>query len=212
LFSLRDLLADHAFGVTGEGRFSGEAVVEEDTNGVKVAPGSGLLALELLGRHVADAADDLAGLPRLFLLHDASDAEVRDLDGAFPRNEDVRGLYVAVNDPAPVRVIESPQELSYHPPREPLTQTPLGRALERASHVLPVDVLGHDERNLAVLTDVVDLDDVLVVQGSHYPRLLLEARPERYLLRVARVKRFQGYATPEDRVLRLVDDGHSPRA
>ncbi len=158
-----DLLASDALGVAGEGRLSGEAVVEEDADGVEVTPGGGLIAPELLGRHVPGATDDLAGLPRLFLFDDAGDAEVRDFDGAFPRDEDVRGLYVAVDDPAPVRVVERLQELPDHPPRESLTQTALGRTLEHAPHVLPFDVLGHDERNLAVLADVVDLDDVLVV-------------------------------------------------
>src|SRR5215210_1544535 len=105
-----DLLAGHALGVAGEGWLSGEAVVEEDADGVEIAPGGGLLAPELLGRHVAGAADDLSGPSRLFLLDEAGDAEVRDLDGAFPRDQDVGGLYIAVDDPAPVRVFERLQD------------------------------------------------------------------------------------------------------
>lgn len=56
----------------------------------------------------------------------------------------------------------------------------------------------------------VRLDDVLVVQRGHDPRLLLEARPEGGVFGIAEVKRLQGHATPEDCVLRLVDDGHPP--
>src|SRR4028118_593724 len=193
-----DLLSGHALGIAGEGRSPGEAVVKKDADGVEVAPGSGLLTPKLLGRHVAGAADDLSRPPRLFLLDDAGDAKIRDLDGAFPRDKEVGGLYVAVDDPAPVCVFECLQELPDHSPSKPLAQTTLGRALEHASHVLPFYVLRNDERNLALLADVVDLNDILMVQGSHHPRLLLEARPERRLHSVAAVERFQGYATPAE--------------
>src|SRR3712207_6647724 len=100
-------------------------------------------------------------------------------------------------------VLERLQKLPNHSPGEPFAQTPLGRTLEHAANVLPFDVLGDDKRYLAILADVVDLDDVLMVQRSHHPRLLLEARPESGLLGVAAVERFQGYATSEDCVLRL---------
>ena len=76
----------------------------------------GGLAAHLLGRHVAEGAEDDAGLgaPGLgrkvgparagaFRLRQLGQAEVEDLDAAVLRDEEVLGLQVPVDDPLLVR-------------------------------------------------------------------------------------------------------------
>ena len=119
-----------------------------------------------------------------------------------------RRLYVPVDDAPPVGVGERPQELRRHPPNELLVQPPPAVLTEEVPDVPAGHALDHDKRHLAVLGNVVDLYDVLVVEGGHRPRLLPEAPPERGHFGVAVVQGLERDGTTEDGVLRLVDDRH----
>src|SRR4029453_9859638 len=111
------VLPGEAFDVAGERRPSRQAVVEEDTHRVDVAPWCRVLAPELLGRHVAGAADDLTGLAHrdIVLLDYAGDTKTTALDGPPRREEDIGWLDVPVYDAPPVGIGERVQKLLRHP-------------------------------------------------------------------------------------------------
>jgi hypothetical protein len=113
-----------------------------------------------------------------------------------------------VDDAPPVGIGERPQELRSHPVGELLVEGSAAVPGEELADVPAGDAFGHDERHLALMGDVIDLDDVLVVEAGHSPRLLLEALAEGGYLGVAPVKRLERDGTPEDGVLRFVDDRH----
>jgi hypothetical protein len=155
-------------------------VVEKHAHGVDIAPRRRVLAPELLRGHVTGAAHDLTGrAARVVFLDDTGDAEVCHLDDSFLREEDVGGLDVPVDDAPPVGIGERQQELLGHPLHELLVQPAATSVGEQVAHVPAGDAFDHDEGYLAVLGDVVDLHDVLVVQRGHRAGLLPEAPLER---------------------------------
>ena len=203
------VLPGEALDVARERRPPGQTMVEKHAHGVNVTPRRRILSPELLRGHVAGAAHDLTGRAgRVVLLDDAGDAEVGDLDGSFLRKEDVGRLDVPVDDAPPVGVGEREQELLGYPLHELLVQAAAAPVGEEVADVPAGDALDHDEGHLAILGDVVDLYDVLVVQGGHRAGLLPEAPPERGHLGVFVVEGLQRDGAAEDVVFRPVDDRH----
>ena len=80
----------------------GEHLVEDHAQRVQVARRADPPAGRLLGGHVPRAAQDVPGLGDGGGLGCPGDAEVRDLRVSGPREEDVAGLDVAVDDAPPV--------------------------------------------------------------------------------------------------------------
>jgi hypothetical protein len=127
---------------------------------VPVASSSGL------GIRIAPAALSLAvGV----LLQDLGDAEVEHLDGAGLGDEDVVGLEVAVDDALHVRARERAQDRDHDLHRAGVRQAlaVLGQVGER----LAAQELEHDVRRAAVLADLVDHDDVVVLAERGGARL-----------------------------------------
>ncbi|MFT3766140.1 MAG: hypothetical protein QM820_11595 [Minicystis sp.] len=170
-----------------ERRAQREQLVEHDAERVDVAPAIDLLPPRLLGRHVPDLALEHAGL--VAEEAGAGDAEVGDLHHALVRHEDVLRRDVAVHDGerhaplvAPlVGVVQPLRGLGHdergHGRRDARALLP-GRG-DHPAEIEPLDVLHREEQPLlAVIGELVDLDDVRVVEPGRELRLLHEHRPE----------------------------------
>ena len=92
-----------------ESRAEREQLVERQPQRVDVGPGIPF-APEPLGGHVADRAQDVAGLGQPLVVP-LGQAEIGDPDHAFGVQQQVRRLDVAVHDPARVGVGEAPGDL-----------------------------------------------------------------------------------------------------
>jgi hypothetical protein len=146
------------------------------------APVEGLAA-ELLGRHVAQRASDLAaprrrGAPggrRLVVeraLGVGGDAEVQHLDGVVGADHDVRGLEVAVDDPVGVGAGQRARHRGHDREHPRHRQALAARELRQG---LAGDVLEHQIGRVVVLADLMDRDDVRVRAASGHARLGEEA-------------------------------------
>ena len=110
------MLREHERRVLGrEGRAARDELVERDAERVEIAGGTGLLAADLLGRHVADGADDDALGRQPAGVGEVGDAEVAERGGAVGGEPHVVGLDVAVHDAVLVRVGEAGGELAADP-------------------------------------------------------------------------------------------------
>src|SRR5512143_2055377 len=86
-----------------ERRGAGQEVIDGTAERVDVAPNArGPAVARLLGRNVIEGADGrpLAGDALVFVLSPEVESEVNDLDVSFERAEQIRGLDVAVDQPA----------------------------------------------------------------------------------------------------------------
>ena len=142
--------------------------------------GVGGLPSHLLGRHVAERSQHDArlraapspsagssGLPRLAsLLRQLRQAEVEDLDPAVPRDEEVLGLQVPVDDPLLVRGGQAVRDLQRVVDRLARRDASAG---ERRAQRLAFEQLLHDVGRALVGPDVVDGRDVGVVQDAGRP-------------------------------------------
>ncbi len=205
-----DLVRDRREVVRREGLLPREELVEDDAEGEEVAPPVDRVAGHLLGRHVVGRPEELPRRREVRLLG-LRDPEVCDLDLALGGDDDVRGLHVAVDDPAAVRVVERLGDLA----------DDLGDALERERRllgdelleVLPLDVLHRDERGvrLGVLADVVHRDDVRVGQDPRGLGFAEEPLLELSLLDVVLAHgadRLERHEPADDGVAAEVDDAH----
>ncbi len=203
-----------------ERRPAGQHLVQHHAQRVDVGAVVDLAgAPALLRRHVdrrphqrADAR--LHRLRQIAGVHDLRDAEVEQLDVRPPRRRrqqlDVVRLEIAVNDPLVVGGAERAADLIGD-------LGDLGRrdgaARDALVHRLAAEEL-HDEVGLPVggLTEVEDLDDVLVPDGVDGARLVEEAGDDLGLPRQRHVQQLDRDLAPDDRVLGLIDHAHAPLA
>jgi hypothetical protein len=99
-----------------EGDAAGQRLVEDAAEGVDVAAGVELVALDLLGRGVVGGAHPLAGLGHLGgcggdALGQPEIGQVRPLSAALVADQQVGRLHVAVHQPARVRGVQRPADL-----------------------------------------------------------------------------------------------------
>ena len=201
----------------------GRHLVEHRAEREDVRPRVGLLALELLRRHVLERAEDRAflrqvgvlrrqrGQPRLRLdrrRHRLRQPEVEQLHARL-RQHDVAGLQVPVHDPLPVRLVQCVGDLDAVPQRLLQRQRTLREALAER---LPLEQLHHEILGLALPPHVVERADVRMRELRDRLRFPLEAlasirgrhRPFRQHL--------DRDGALEPRVPRLVDLSHPARA
>src|SRR4029079_8143740 len=119
--------------------------------------------------------------------------------------EDIGRLDVAVDDAGAVRGVERAQELAHH--AHDLPRLEAHAAVEALLQVLAPDEGHDDERDLALLAEVVHLDDVRMVEARDRLRLLLEPRgilARRLLVEVALEDVLDRYRALKLRVERLI--------
>ena len=144
---------------------AGEPFPEQHAHGPDVGCGSGSLAGESLGRDVRQRPRHIAHRRQRVCRVELGEAEVEDADldtRAFAQ-EHVRGLDVAVDDSARVRVGEAVENLRRSLERRLVVDPPLAHCLaERASG----DVLVRDVDVIAVASDAVAAEAPLVAETS----------------------------------------------
>ena len=155
-------------------------MVERCAQRVDVAAGVDILVPpRLLGRDVVGGSHRgaRAGLRGVLLLvGKLHQPEVAELGDPVPREHDVVGLDVAVDQAVVERVVEGPADLGDDVDRAALVDraTPLEQFADGGS----VDELHGEIMNVVGLADVDPLDDVGVVELGHRPGLAQEPLPE----------------------------------
>ncbi len=200
-------------GAAGEGGLAGGRLVERRPERVDVALGRHLLPLELLGGGVERGPKVGPCKGGLGGVQGAGYAEVRHLGVAVLVEEDVVGLYVAVDHAPLVRVGQPGADLHAEPGELRAGQPP--SAVYELFEVPAGDVLHHYvgaavavERPLA---RVVDLDDVGVGQPGGGAALALEA-PADVRAAVHGVEHLYGHGPVENLVAPEEHPGHASRA
>ena len=156
-----------------------------DAERVDVAPPVDPLAARLLGRHVPELAlDDAAFVSEEVRLRDA---EVGNLDDPLEAEKDVLRRHVAVHDVerraalfALVRVVQPLAASAIDVRADPRRDARLRfRGAHQLAEVEALDVLHREKEPLvAVVLELVDLDDVRVVEARRELRLFDEHRSE----------------------------------
>jgi hypothetical protein len=202
----------------------GEQFVEHAAERPDVAARVGLAALELLGRHVLERAEQraLGGEPCRRLRerrerraraparggHRAGESEVHELR-ARAGEHDVRGLQVAMDHARAMRAVERVgdlgAELQRLGGRDAAAREPL---LERFA----LDQLEHEKVRVALAADVEQRTDVRMVEARDRAGLALEARAHVRLRREVLRQHLDGDVAPEPRVARPVDFSHAAGA
>ena len=193
------------------GRAAGEEVVEGGAERVEVAAGVERLAPRGLGRHVEGRAERGAGggdadVHALVL----GEAEVSHLRVAFGVEQYVRGLDVAVQDAAAMRLGEGRGHLLEELDRAVGRERAL--AAEQVVQVLAVDELHGDVADAAGLAHGVDLHDVGMLDGRGGAGLALEAGDEAAVGGEALGEDLDGDEAVEGGLPRLVDGPHAASA
>ncbi len=177
------------------------------------------LPARLLGRHISRRSHHHAGLGLAGRgavgAGELGDAEVDHLDEVLPPlvddQVDVIGLDVAVVDLVLVRGLQRLAELQHDRPHH-LERVGLS-LLDKLLQSLADQEL-HDEVVPVVLGDVEveDLEDVVVADDVHGPRLVEEALDDLLVVRVLRVEELDRHPRADHRVLGGVDGAHAALA
>ena len=163
-------------------------LVQHEAEGEEVAAAVERSPPRLLRRHVGHRPHDVPGAREVLLGHDLGgalrvlgrprprarlgQAEVQDLRLPPPRQEDVRGLDVAVDDALRVGHVQRVRHPDGDVHELVRVHRPAGDALAQGQ---ALEELHHDELLALVLADVVDHADVRVVEGRGGSGLAREA-------------------------------------
>jgi hypothetical protein len=198
-----------------EGPHSGEELVEDDAEAPEVGGGRRPLAHDHLGRHVARCADELAPRARerqARVLEHARQAEVGELGGPRPVEEDVPRLDVAVNDVLRVGRLEPAGDPAQN--LQASLRRGMGVFFQEVLEGAAVDVL-HLEHPAAVpeLVDLVESDDVLAPEAGDELALGENLIPRRGVRPDAGSgEHLEGDGSLEDRVFGQIDAGEGSPA
>ncbi len=158
-----------------EGRPPRDQEEERRPERVEVAAGVRHPARALLGAHEGRGAEDLprhregAGPARI-----GREPEVGDLHDAVPREEEVPGLHVAVDDAVAVRRVEAESRLADDPRREPPRERTV--RLDPAVEALPRDQLHGEEEGAPLVPGLEDPDHVRMREPAGHAPLAEEPR------------------------------------
>ena len=176
------------------------------------------LAAHLLRRHVADRAEDDAGLGgrhlerRSIFAGDRAqlrDAEVEDLHAPFFGDVDVLGLQIAVHDPFFVRRRESMRDLQ----RDVDGFARRNRsAIEAFAERFTFQQLADEKRGAVGVADVVDRQQIRMIEHACGARFLLESLQTLLVAERHRGQNFDGHIAAEASVGGAINRAHTPLA
>ena len=212
---LRDLVDDpiqDRLHFAREGRLADEALIEDDAHRIDVrAPVEGARG-DLFRREVGDGADEGPGLGQARFGHRVREAEVHDPHPGprtlLPRDHDVGGLDVAVDDASGMAVVQSLRDLDTDVHDLPEAQRLVP---DQAQQVGSACDRHHEEERPLVAPDVVDGHDGGMVHLGHHLGFALESLFE---LRgqVRRGNELHGDLAVQERVAGAVHNAHSAAA
>ena len=165
-----DVLRNHGDGIVGfEWRMSGDALIEDAPQRIKVGLGVRCALERLFGRHVGDGPHHHPRLRQPASPLTARQPEVHQLRGTVLGDDDVLRLDVPVHDPLTMGVLQSLQHLEgdLHQPRH--------RHGQQFPQRLSLHQLHHDRKLPAFFHRIKDGHDVRVVQLRR--RLRLAEKP-----------------------------------
>ena len=166
--------------------------------------------MELLGRHVVDGAEEVAGGRQLRVgAGEAGEPEVRQV-GVLAAQQDVRGLDVAVHEPGGVRGVERARDLVDDRRGARRLEPPLGA--QQPVQVGAGDPAHHEVQPPVLLARLVDRDHVRVIDRRRHPRLALEALAEVAVGGVLGRDQLERDRASQRDLGRAVDDAHAAAA
>ena len=181
--------------------------LEEDrAQRVDVRPLVGVLALDLLGRHVLGRPDDHSLGGHAGGAQGAGDPEVHDLGVPLFIHHDVLGLEVPVDDAQVVGLGQPFADLLGDGDRSAGRQRP--GLLDQPLEVLPRHILHRDEQLLAVLVELVHPADVLVGDPAGQLDLVPEAVNRLLVEGDIGVENLEGDLLADFLIVGAVDDAH----
>ncbi len=195
--------------LTREGRAAGEQFVQDDAQGVDVGSFVGGETLRLLGGEVGGGPDHRARPGQLLgVVQRSCDAEVGDPHRAIGCQHDVARFYVTVVDACGMSHGEGRGRFGDDLGGTPRQQRSFGSGdvTERASF----DQLHDHVVGVAVLTEVVDADDVGMAQVGGRLGLATETRREGPVRSEVRMQDLDRHRSAEGEILRLEDVAHAP--
>src|SRR6185369_10636390 len=157
----------------GKRLLAGQKFVEHHAGRKNVRAAIDRLSHELLGRHIRGRAEHGTGL-RILRRLDARDAEVGNFDLAVGPDDDVGRLDVAVNDAVIVGIIERTEQFAHDARDFFYRKTLVLRKM--VLQFAPDYELHRDKRDIAVLTEIIDGDDVRMIEPPRSLGLALKAR------------------------------------
>jgi hypothetical protein len=149
--------------------------IEEEAERVDVGARIGGPTVDLLGREVPGGAHHGSRAREVVGPGGLGDAEVGDLDRGAQRDEDVRRLHVAVDEPGAVGGVERVGDLLADADHVGDGQATL--LVDQVAEGRALDQLHHDVRDAVVVARVVGGDDVGVRETGGGDRLVAEAGP-----------------------------------
>ena len=193
---------------------AGQQFIHDRAERIQIRAVGQIQALHLLGRHVARRAGDALDARNIRAGHQR-DAEVDDAHVAVGREHDVRGLDVAMNHAARVRVVQRLGALEHDFDHIIEAQQVVGAAVGR-QRARAVHVLGDDVAVAVLFAGIVDRQDVRMVQHADHVRFGQEhlARDARALVIAAGIDvvDLDGDVASVVRIVRQVDDAGAAAA
>ena len=188
-----------------EGSFAPQGFVEHGTEAEYVGRWSHVAVGQPFGRHVAERADDAAGLGDSIpcRLKAPCDPEVQKASAPVGPDHDVCGLDVPMHEAGGVRVGETLRDLRNDSRRLAFTEPPV--LVHEPGERPTVHELEDDDRAGAIGERVVDGDDRGVRQGGGCSRLRLEALARTRVREQVLVQRLERDQPIESLVMRRPD-------
>ena len=191
------------------GSRSPNASSEHDRAGIEIRAHRGGLTAKDLGRDVVTGPDHHPGACQPGRVLRLRDAEVGQPAGPVARDQHVRGLDIAVDDPRGVDGLERAEELSREPPRIELERGAVGDA---AGERLALDVLHHQVGALRLATEVVDGDEIRMRKARGEAGLAAKAAQIGLVVGETVGEQLHRHRSPEALVAREPDRGHAAGA
>jgi hypothetical protein len=159
---LGDVGHDHAHaGLVRERRLAREALIDDASERIHVGGGRQILSADLLGRHVVERSERLAGTGQQAALEILCQSEIGDVGGAVGVEQHVAGLDVAMDHPASEEGVEAVGDLLAHRHDRLAAERPF--ALQLVPERAALDEALYEVGNALVLADVEHRHDVRVL-------------------------------------------------